>query len=100
MPAKDEEAALAQAVGEHRFHLHGPLEGHGIQVRVESWHQSLAMVAHNARALDAVLVVLEPCLGREPRHADVVAGLPVAIRVPQVHDVDGVMPLSSPRPFS
>ncbi len=44
----------------HRFHLYDPLEAHGIQVRVEAWHEPLAMVAHDAGAFDAVLVVLEP----------------------------------------
>ena len=92
MPSEDDEAALAQAVGEHRFHLYSPLEGHGIQVRIEAWHEPLAMVAYDAGAFDAVLVVLEPLLGREPGHADVITGLPVAIRVSQIDDVDGMVP--------
>jgi hypothetical protein len=50
------------------------------------------MIPHDTRTLDAVLMPLEPFLGREAGHADVVASFPVTVRVPEEDDVDGVMP--------
>ena len=64
-------------------------------MRIELRHEALAEPPHDAGGLDAVLVVLEPLLGREAGHTDVVRRLAVALRVAQIHHVNGMVMLWS-----
>src|SRR5580693_3494165 len=82
---------LAEAVREEHFHLLRLLERHRIEMIIQPWHETLAAPADDARGLDPLLVILEALLGRQTRHADVVAGLAVARGIAQVDDVHGVM---------
>src|SRR3954467_4798257 len=90
--AEDLVAALPEALRELHFHFHGPPEGHRVQVGVEAGHQPLAELAYDPGRLHSALVIEESLLRRQPGHAYVVAGPPVALRVPEVHHVDALMP--------
>src|SRR5579859_2380356 len=91
MTAEDDEAALAQAVREHDFHLDGAGVRHRVEMLIETRHETLAELAHDAGGFDARLVILEALLGRQSGHADVIAGTAVAFGIAQVNDVDVVM---------
>src|SRR5829696_1275207 len=91
VPAEDDEPALAKTVRKHPLHLLRLLERHRIQVLVQPGHEAFAVTLHDARALDAVLVILETLLRRQPGHTDVVAGPAVALGIAQIDDVDGMM---------
>src|SRR5262249_53391024 len=67
---------------------------HRVMVPVQSWHEPLTYPASDGRCLDAFLVIVEPLLGCETGHADVVAGFAVALRIPQINDVYRMMILS------
>src|ERR1700730_18046482 len=86
-----EVTALAEAVREEHFHLLRLLERHRIEMIVQSRHEALAAPADDTRGLDPLLVILEALLGRQTRHADVVAVFAVTRGIAEVDDVHRVM---------
>jgi hypothetical protein len=91
VPAEYDVTALAEAFRERDFHLLRTLVGHRVEVGVELRHEALAVLLHNPRGFVASLVILKSSFRREPRHADVVAGLTVALGVAEIDDVDGMV---------
>ncbi len=85
------EPARFQLLEEPLFHRYGVVEGHRIEVGVERRDEPLPESFHDAGRLDPRLVVAEALLRVEPGHADVVAGLAVPLRVPQIDNVNVVM---------
>ena len=96
MAPKDDESTFAQTLREGGLHPLRFLVRHRIEVCVKLWHQALAMLADNSRRFDARLVILKSDFRGQPGHADVVAGLPVAVRIAQIDHIDRVMALSFP----
>src|SRR5262249_2994287 len=75
---EDDVAAFAETLGKRDLHFLRFGVRHRVQVRVQAWHEPLTEPAYDGRCLDAFLVIVEPLLGCETGHADVVAGFAVA----------------------
>ena len=65
--AVDDEPAPAETFREKDLHLHGPRVRHRVEMLVQPRDEALAESPDDARRLDALLVVLEPLLGRSGR---------------------------------
>jgi len=82
--------APAQALSEHALHRYGFRVRHRIQMGIELRDQSDPKLLTTRAALIPFLWS-RTLLWRQARHADVVAGAPIAFRIAQVHDVHRMM---------